>query len=246
MREGEYGKGSEAAREGSPPGGFWWNFSLRLLIAPAIALVVRLWCLTLRFRHINREGERELLGSGRAFILAFWHGRMFPLPYIYRRPFGYILVSRSRDGELVGQVLKHFNSDLVRGSTTSPGGRDKGGGRALRELVSLMRKGHSAGITTDGPKGPRHRVQMGIITLAALTGAPIVPVTFGARHARRFGSWDRFLLPYPFSETVVIWGDPLEVPEHADSHLLEKKRQELEQSLLRITEQADNFFYSPE
>ncbi|MFQ6111394.1 MAG: DUF374 domain-containing protein [Nitrospinota bacterium] len=105
-----------------PPGGFWWNFFLRRLIAPAIALLVRLWCLTLRFRQINREAERGLLSSGQPVIFAFWHGRMFPMPYIYRRLFAYILVSRSRDGELIGQVLKHFNCDLVRGSTSVPCG----------------------------------------------------------------------------------------------------------------------------
>ncbi len=225
-----------------PAGGFWWNLFLRLLIAPAIALVVRLWCLTLRFRHINRAGEREPFSSGGAVIVAFWHGRMFPMPYVYRCPFGYILVSRSRDGELIGRVLKYFNFDLVRGSTSISGGRDKGGGKALRELVSLMRKGYSVGITPDGPKGPRHRVQMGVITLAALTGAPIIPLTFGARRAKRFGSWDGFLLPYPFAETVLIRGDTLVVPEGADPSLLERKRQELEESLLKITQRADSFY----
>jgi lysophospholipid acyltransferase (LPLAT)-like uncharacterized protein len=101
--------------------------------------------------------------------------------------------------------------------------------------VRQVRAGASAGIAPDGPRGPRHQAQLGIITLARLSEVPIVPVAVGARWKVVFQSWDRFLLPLPGSRVVVAYGEPVVVPSDADAALLEQKRQELEAKLLKLT-----------
>ena len=101
-----------------------------------------------------------------------------------------------------------------------------------------------AGFTPDGPRGPRYRVQPGLILVAKRTGAAILPMTFGAQRKRVFRSWDAFLLPLPFSRLVVIYGEPIYVPADASAADLDVKREEVEASLRRITETADKYFTS--
>jgi lysophospholipid acyltransferase (LPLAT)-like uncharacterized protein len=171
-------------------------------------------------------------------IYAFWHGHLLYLMYRYRGSGVYILVSQSQDGEVLSRVLQRFGLPTIRGSSS------RGGRRSLLELVRQARAGASAGIAPDGPRGPRHRAQVGIIILARLTEIPIIPVAVGARWKIEFQSWDRFLLPLPGSRIVVAFGEPVVVPSDADSALVEQKRQELEGKLLKLTEEVTLATYS--
>jgi lysophospholipid acyltransferase (LPLAT)-like uncharacterized protein len=152
--------------------------------------------------------------------------------YRYRGSGVYILVSQSRDGEVLSRILQRFGMPTIRGSSS------RGGRRSLLELVRRVRAGASAGMAPDGPRGPRHRAQVGIITLARLTEIPIIPVAVGARWKIEFQSWDRFLLPLPGSRIVVAYDEPVVVPSDADAAMLEQKRQELEGKLLKLTEEV--------
>jgi lysophospholipid acyltransferase (LPLAT)-like uncharacterized protein len=139
---------------------------------------------------------------------------------------------------VLSRVLQRFGLPTIRGSSS------RGGRRSLLELVRQARAGASAGIAPDGPRGPRHRAQVGIIILARLTEIPIIPVAVGARWKIEFQSWDRFLLPLPGSRIVVAFGEPVVVPSDADSALVEQKRQELEGKLLKLTEEVTLATYS--
>lgn len=112
----------------------------------------------------------------------------------------------------------------------------------MHELLRRIEAGEDIGIIPDGPRGPRYVVQRGIVTLAKLSGAPIVPMTFSASRRRHLRSWDQFLIPHPFARAVVIFGEPLSVPAAASKEEMEAIRRELEGSLRRITEEADRFF----
>jgi len=205
-----------------------------LAVAPWLAAtLIRLLRVTLRLRHVGREPLEELERQGRTYIIAFWHGRLLLMPYCYRRGRMSILISRHRDGELIARTMARFGHQATRGSTT------RGGASALREAVRLLRRGWDIGFTPDGPRGPRYRVQAGVIQAARLSGAPIVPVVFSARPARRLSSWDRFLVPFPFARAVFLYGEPFVVPGDSGAAEMEKLRLELEARMRALTEKAD-------
>lgn len=122
----------------------------------------------------------EIYREGRNIILAFWHGQQLMIPLGYRGPHPEILISRHRDGELIYRIVKRFGYGAVRGSTT------RGGQGALRQLIRLGRQGVDLVMTPDGPKGPRHRVQPGVVALAKFTGLPIVPLAFACSKKKSF------------------------------------------------------------
>ena len=175
------------------------------------------------------------MDSGR-YIAAIWHSRILVFSYLYRHTHAAVLVSRSEDGEIIARILKSQGFDPVRGST------NRGGLRALAVLIKRVRRGQTAVIIPDGPRGPRYRVQPGVITLAKKTGVPILPMAYSAAHRHVFTSWDRFLLPRPFTRCRVVYGKPVCVPENAEPKMQEESRMELETELRRITEEADRHF----
>jgi lysophospholipid acyltransferase (LPLAT)-like uncharacterized protein len=205
---------------------------LRSLLPPAVAWLVKAIGVTWRVQVVRGDVERTVRARRRNVIYAFWHGHLLYLMYRYRGSGVYILVSQSRDGDMLSQILRHFGLPTIRGSSS------RGGRRSLLELVRLARVGASAGIAPDGPRGPRHHVQSGIITLARLTEMPIIPVAVGARWKIEFHSWDRFLLPLPGSRVMVAYGEPVLVSSDADTAVLEQKRQELAGKLLKLTEEV--------
>jgi lysophospholipid acyltransferase (LPLAT)-like uncharacterized protein len=205
---------------------------LRSLMPYPAAWLVKGICATLRVRVVRSDIEQVVRAQRRNVIYAFWHGHLLYLMYRYRGSGVYILVSQSRDGEVLSRILQRFGLLTIRGSSS------RGGWRSLLELVRLARAGASAAIAPDGPRGPRHQAQSGIIALAQLTEIPIIPVAVGARWKIEFQSWDRFLLPLPGSRVMVAYGEPVVVPSDADTELLEQKRQELEGKLLKLTEEV--------
>lgn len=204
----------------------WW-----MALMPLAAKVTRLLGRTLRCTYINHETE-EALRRSRGIILAFWHGRLLYFGYHYRDQGIPMMLSRSTDGEAADRVSTALGFVSVRGSSS------RGGATALREVIRFLKEGRDTGITPDGPRGPCYRVQPGIINLARISGVPIVPATFTARHRVVFKSWDHFILPLPFSRAVVIFGEPLEVGRDDDC---EAARLTLEERLNAITRQADCF-----
>ncbi len=175
-----------------------------------------------------------LLADGKPVIMAFWHGRLLMMSAFWPKdkPFN-MLISHHRDGELISRTTAHFGINSVRGSTK------KGGAQAIRTLVRDLSNGISAGVTPDGPHGPRMRVSDGIISLACLSGAPIIPLTAAARSRRLLGSWDRFMVPLPFTKGIYLISDPIYVARDADPESCEALRLSLEDCLTELTIKAD-------
>lgn len=146
-----------------------------LTILPPLAYgLIRFLGWTMRISYVNFDGVNSLWGEGRNTIIAFWHGRLLMMPIVYKGKGISILVSQHRDGELIARTVKGFGIDSIRGSTT------RGWLSGLKGLLKAIKEGRDIAITPDGPRGPRHQVQMGIIQIAKAAGFPIIPMAFGA------------------------------------------------------------------
>ncbi|MDA0228984.1 MAG: lysophospholipid acyltransferase family protein [Proteobacteria bacterium] len=208
--------------------------AFQTLLGWLAANYIRFVYITSRWREEGREPANELMRDGRPYIAAFWHGRllMAPTGWRSRAPIS-TLISQHRDGEMIARTLHHFDIHTVRGSTT------RGGSKALRELLLAIKNGRNVAITPDGPRGPRMQAQSGIILLARLSGAPIVPATYSVSRRKLASSWDRFVIAWPFSRGLFLWGAPIHVARDADDEALETARQSLETTLNELTATAD-------
>lgn len=190
-----------------------WRTVVFPVLAPAIALLVRLYWRSCRIRVVaGAEHLDALARAGRPIIPCYWHGaQLFCAAYLFRRRRGDFsfgaLVSPSRDGELGAQLLARLGAKPVRGSDR------RTGAQAMRELyLAVKEEGISPVMTPDGSKGPVHVFKPGPVMLAQLSGAPMVPMTSAARFALRLRTWDRFLVPLPFTRVDIAIGAPVEVP----------------------------------
>jgi hypothetical protein len=202
--------------------------SIAALGYPAIAALGR----TLRFVVEGLEHLERVSSSGRQPILVFWHGRILPATYYFRRRRIVVITSRNMDGEWIARIIERFGYGTARGSTS------RGSRRALVEMKRAMASGLPTGFTLDGPRGPACRAQPGAVWLGKATGNPIVP--FHAEAARHWTvrSWDRTQVPKPFSRVGLAIGAPIEVPADADDEALEAARTELERVLERLRDAA--------
>ncbi len=207
---------------------------VRGLLCWLAAQYIRLAGASGRWRTLNGEIPAAYWDSGKPFILAFWHGRLLMMSHSWRRgvPIS-MLISHHRDGQLIARTVAHFGIKSVAGSSS------RGGGAALRGMLKLLKGGECVGITPDGPRGPRQRASGGVAMVAKLSGCPVIPLSFSARHRKLLSSWDRFALPRPFSEGVFIWGQPIVVPRDADEAALEAARLQVEEVLNHLGAEAD-------
>lgn len=202
------------------------------LVPPLGALAVRLLAFTLSIRRDERV-VTPLWRAGEPVIYAVWHGRILLLPLLYGWRRARVLASRSRDGELVTRFVRRFGLEVVRGSSS------RGGAQALRLLARSLKQGRDVVVVPDGPKGPPETVKPGIVALARLSGAAIVPLSVGASSEWRLRSWDGFRIPRPFARCVARFGDPISVPRLADRAAEETARQEVEAALRALTSSVD-------
>ncbi len=215
------------------------NLFIKYVIPPIAMLIIFFLGITCRKEVVGRESEQSLITKGINPIYALWHGRLMYLPFHYRwQEKLYSLVSPSTDGEIIARTLRLFGVRTVRGSSY------KSGSTAFRNLIRVVKDKGRVFITVDGSRGPVFRVQKGILHLAKISGLPVLPVTYGAEKAYVFKSWDRFIIPHPFTRLVVIYGEPVYVTRDASEEEIEAKRVELEKRLSEMTKSADQFYCS--
>jgi hypothetical protein len=218
-----------------------FSFSQRLVLAVAPRLVwALLWALghTWRFESIAEDGAVALpFGEGAgAKIFCFWHQCVLPCSIYFRRTHATILISRSFDGELITRILGLFGFHAVRGSSS------RSAREGLLGLKQAIESGGPAIFTADGPRGPIYRTKMGPIKLAQVTGAPIGAFHLEPEHAWALSSWDRFLIPKPFTRIVVSWSRYTVVPTDLADKDFEPKREELNAAIERARVRALQHF----
>ncbi len=172
---------------------------------------------TIRIEEIHPERERGLKAKGVPFVYTLWHGRMVLCILAHLHEGIVTMASRSKDGEIIARWLVRNGYIPARGST------GKGGRAGLQDMIEQVRAGHPAALTIDGPKGPPRLAQRGILELARQTGAWILPFTGASSRPWFLRSWDRYLVPKPFSRCVVAYGEPFAIPaEMPDQEALDR------------------------
>jgi hypothetical protein len=204
----------------------------RWLIAFGYRLL-QIWARTLRFEIDDRA---RLLGTvpNDRYIGALWHNRLLLLPFVIKRYLperrGAALISTSRDGAILADLVGRFGFEVVRGSSS------RKGASAIRQLAEVIAQGKDVVITPDGPRGPAYELGQGIVYLAQQSGAAVVPVNMEYSSCWRARSWDRFILPKPFSRVRVIFGPPHRVAPTTSEEEFESERQRLQDAMLQLVE----------
>jgi hypothetical protein len=183
---------------------------LASLIGAYLAVALR----TTRWTLLGQE-HLAPHAAGAPAVFAFWHEFLPLLPAFvlvsrsrpgYRATPMHTLVSRHRDGRLIGSVVKRFGFEPILGSSS------RGGAAGLRNLLAVLAKGEIVGITPDGPRGPRRQAAAGVAQLAALAGVPVLPCAAATRWRIQLDTWDRMPIPLPFGRGVLVCGPGLMVP----------------------------------
>ena len=193
---------------------------------------------TLRWRTEGLEHFETIAGRGRQPVMAFWHGRILPATYFFRRRGIVVMTSENFDGEWIAGIIERFGYGTARGSTSW------GAGKALRQLTRQMAAGRPAGFTVDGPRGPARIAQPGAIWLAQATGNPVVPFHLEADRHWSLRSWDRTQIPKPFATVALAVGEPFDVAPGADDEVIEAGRLKLEERLRAVELRARELLLS--
>ncbi len=214
-----------------------WMTELKLwFIGVAGRLFISALFCTIKVELVGFEKIKELFDN-RKFIFAVWHSRLLLFCNLYKDQDGTILISRSKDGEIAARIVKRLGHHVIRGSAS------RGGLKAALEMIRNLKEEEKPGlIIPDGPRGPRFKVKQGVITMAKETGYPIIPISYSGKKIKIFNSWDRFILPYPFTKCRAVYGEPVYVPKEADKEEEERCREAVEKELRRITSETDSYY----
>lgn len=213
------------------------------IISLLIGGYIRLVHATTRVHIDGLEHYEAAAAHGKGVILAFWHGRLMMVPAVRqlteRRI--YMLISANRDGEIIANAVRSFDIDFIRGSAANPKkpGKDKRGASAIAQMVAALKDGDLVGITPDGPRGPGEKVNLGVIKLAQLSGAPVLPISCSHSRGWFMNTWDRFFLAAPFSRGYFVANPAIHIPQENDAETVESARSALENALNAVTERVD-------
>ena len=198
------------------------------------AFVFKLHMTTLRWRYVEGHEDFNIHRKHDPVIWSFWHGQLLFPAFIGRNKGIGILISQSRDGEIVSQFARGLGHHPVRGSTS------RGGIAAAKELAAISATRGDSAITPDGPRGPQEVAQPGAVWLAQLTNRPLLPIGTAAYPCYRFKkSWDRFCVPLPFAAAAIVYGNPIFVPRRLSPAGREDYRLKLENEIKAVTRRAE-------
>lgn len=207
----------------------WWQRKKPGILAVIAYLITRFVGITMRLKV---SGDAHFSGLNSGLIFCGWHGRSIIPANYFKGKSVWAIISLSRDGEMQDKIFKKYGFQTIRGST------GRGGARAAAEAVKVLRTGAWMAMTPDGPRGPSGKVQDGVLYFARKSGAALIPVGSCARPRTLVKSWDRYLVPWPFSKGVLLFGQPIFVPEDASDEAVEAIRGQLEQEIDRLESEA--------
>lgn len=217
-----------------------WRRLVPYLVVPVLAGFIG----SLRIRWCGTDNIAEARKLAGPIVFAFWHENITHFAWTHRHRGVRVMVSRHGDGEMAAKLVELLGFRTARGSSS------RGGVAALKEMARAAGAARDVGaaddvaLTPDGPRGPRHSVQTGVVSLAARSGLPIVPAAVSYERCWRLGSWDRMPIPRPFTRSVVAFGPALLIPPHApgDTAVLEEVRQQLEVRMRELVEHTESDF----
>ena len=194
---------------------------------------------TSRINLKNRKNIESLFKKNESFIYAFWHDQLLMCPLTWQSRIEIkVLISKHRDGDIIAKLISNLGFKAIRGSTHKSGKtRNKGGLLSARQMIKSLKKGISIGISPDGPKGPRHKVSDGILSISRLSNSPILPVGIGFKKKWVLSTWDKFIIPKPFNQITIIWGEPL--PALKNEKNTKRIKNKLESTMYSLTQRAN-------
>jgi len=212
------------------------RYILKYHLVPICYILFRVYLSLLRIKVVGeKEALKQLARYGRV-VVALWHQRLLPsLAYAakFRNMKLTVMISRSRDGELIARIARHLGIVPVRGSSS------RGGREAFVEILEGLKENPAVVHIVDGPRGPKGVIKPGLIRIAQMSGAVILPIIVSADRAWIMRSWDRFLVPKPFSEVTIRWGKPFFVSQDMDRVQLETVRKEIEDTMITAYAETD-------
>ena len=218
-------------------------FSSFRLIQTLLSLIGSIYVLTVyktsKVNLKNRKKIENLLERKESFIYSFWHDQLLMCPLTWQSNSSIkVLISKHRDGDIIAQLISNLGFEAIRGSTHKTNKiKNKGGLLSARNMIKSLKNGISIGISPDGPKGPRHKVSEGILSISRLSKSVILPVGIGFKKKWVLNTWDKFIIPKPFNEITVIWGDPIPaITNEKNNHQFKTK---LESKMNNLTAQAN-------
>jgi lysophospholipid acyltransferase (LPLAT)-like uncharacterized protein len=198
--------------------------------------IIWLWSKSTRMKIVGESDYRALRQEKRPVIFLIWHGKIFIVPYFFRRRGIMPLISPSRDGEIPARIMDGWGYKILRGSGSHVVKE------AWLEMKNELQSGGEVIIVPDGPRGPDRKLKLGCIKLAAETGAALVPFSFSTSRKKVLKSWDRFLMFYPFSKVVAVYGKSLEIRPGLTDEEMETERQRVETRMVEFDRNVDDFF----
>ena len=214
--------------------GPFWQKTIPILAAGYLKTLYR----TQRLWFANDDYAARIAQTGPC-IIVIWHNRILQGSVCAIGRNLAVIISRSRDGQLISDTVQRIGLEAVRGSSS------RGQLQSVRDLLKLLEQGQSIVMTPDGPRGPCYQMQPGPIEIASLSGAPIVPAGATPKRALRVKSWDRLIVPAPFTKTAVVQGEPIYVPKDIDSGMREEFRLLAERRLCEVTQQSETLMDWP-
>lgn len=218
-------------------------FSSFRLIQTLISLIGSIYVLTVyktsKVNLKNRKKIENLLERKESFIYSFWHDQLLMCPLTWQSNSSIkVLISKHRDGDIIAQLISNLGFEAIRGSSHKTNkNKNKGGLLSARKMIKSLKNGISIGISPDGPKGPRHKVSEGILSISRLSKSVILPVGIGFKKKWVLNTWDKFIIPKPFNEITVVWGDPISaITNEKNIHQFKIK---LESKMNNLTAQAN-------
>jgi lysophospholipid acyltransferase (LPLAT)-like uncharacterized protein len=208
---------------------------LRIIGFFVLSHAVDLLCKSLKLTFCNKEVIDNLERNNQNYVLAFWHGQMLLGWFRHKDKNFTALISKSKDGDLLSKILKHWNYNVVRGSSS------KGGDVALGVMVDYARSGESVVLTPDGPRGPAYKMKAGAVITAKKSNIPLVLLAVGYKKKRVLKSWDNFEVPKFFSKAKVVYSEPFYIKSGLTFEETSALILKCEKILNQLSLEANNF-----
>ena len=197
--------------------------------------MVSILCRSLRVSFKNKQALDELERQKKNYVLAFWHGTMLMPWYLSRNKNFSALISKSKDGELLSKLLKHWNFNVIRGSSST------GGDVALEIMIDFAKNDNSIAITPDGPRGPAHKLKAGAVITAKKSGLPLVLLGVAYKSKKLLKSWDSFQVPFFFTRANVVFSNPIYIDSKLSYEETSKIIERCEIELQKLQFEAEHF-----
>lgn len=207
---------------------------IKKIAVKILYLLLTGYALSWRVNYVNKDRYQKLKDSKISFVVPIWHNVLLICSFAFRNEGIVTMASNSKDGDVIAGLMKMWGFIPARGSSS------RGGIKATLNLIKECNSKKSlTALTVDGPRGPKYKVKDGVIFIAKKLDKIVLPAYATASRAIRFNSWDKFILPLPFSKVTVTFMEPIYLDDNVEPEAIERDRVNLEKIMLSSTDDSD-------